>query len=167
MRTMEAWFYRLTDSAASKVTMNRDGTRVAAFTRAKVAVWEAGGGKLLWRTAMNVIVSLAMGSGDLVAVGMRDGRINLIGSGPREITDVLHGHVNSVNDLRFSRDGHSLLSASDDGSVRIWPVYPSPYEAATWQSLIAALQGSTRACLFPVQRVPPPLGVRFRRRIKL
>ena len=74
-------------------------------------------------------------------------------SGSREITDVFHGHVNSVNDLRFSRDGHSLLSASDDGSVRIWPVYPSPYEAATLAEPDRRAARLHARLPFPVQRV--------------
>ena len=35
-------------------------------------------------------------------------------------TAELRGHRNAINSLAFTADGRSLLSASDDGSVRVW-----------------------------------------------
>ncbi len=37
---------------------------------------------------------------------------------------VLTGHKGAVMDLAFTPDGRSLVSASDDGTVRLWPLSP-------------------------------------------
>jgi WD40 repeat protein len=37
---------------------------------------------------------------------------------------VLAGHKGAVMDLAFTPDGQSLVSASDDGTVRLWPLSP-------------------------------------------
>ena len=34
------------------------------------------------------------------------------------------GHLNDISSLAFTPDGHTLLSASDDGSIRVWEVVP-------------------------------------------
>jgi WD40 repeat protein len=38
----------------------------------------------------------------------------------------LRGHVNPLERIQFSRDGHTLLTSSIDGETRLWPVEPSP-----------------------------------------
>ena len=40
------------------------------------------------------------------------------------LSHVLRGHTRSVETLGFSDDGGSLLSAGDDGSVRLWRIPP-------------------------------------------
>ncbi len=40
----------------------------------------------------------------------------------------LTGHSERINDLDFSPDGKQLLSASDDGSIKIWDLFGKPIE---------------------------------------
>ncbi|HKP84649.1 MAG TPA: hypothetical protein VJZ26_01055 [Blastocatellia bacterium] len=37
-----------------------------------------------------------------------------------ERIEVLHGHTGLINSAAFSRDGYSLVTASDDGTARVW-----------------------------------------------
>jgi WD40 repeat protein/serine/threonine protein kinase len=38
------------------------------------------------------------------------------------------GHRNDISSLAFTRDGQTLLSASDDGTIRVWDLVPSAKE---------------------------------------
>jgi WD40 repeat protein/serine/threonine protein kinase len=42
----------------------------------------------------------------------------------------LRGHRKSISSLAFTRDGQTLLSASDDGTIRVWDVVPPVKEKA-------------------------------------
>jgi WD40 repeat protein len=67
--------------------------------------------------------------GKLLAVGMYraltplyDHRIHLIEISTGQMIRSLKGHVYTIYDLAFSRNGERLASASHDGTVRIWEV---------------------------------------------
>ena len=57
---------------------------------------------------------------------------------------VLRGHEDGVTSAAFSPDGTKVLTASKDGTARIWQV--------SWPGLLEHLQASTTACLTPQQR---------------
>ncbi|MGW2698660.1 hypothetical protein [Streptomyces sp. NPDC001340] len=38
--------------------------------------------------------------------------------------DVLRGHTDSVTSVAFTPDGQGIVSASADGTVRVWPLEP-------------------------------------------
>ncbi len=57
---------------------------------------------------------------------------------------ILTGHQDAVLSLAFSPDGDHLVTASADGSARIW--------RASWPALIDFLASATRVCLTPEER---------------
>jgi WD40 repeat protein len=64
----------------------------------------------------------------LLATGHGDTIIRLWEVATGTLKGELMGHELAIDDLTFSRDGRTLLSASDDGSVRLWSVdHARPY----------------------------------------
>lgn len=59
--------------------------------------------------------------GSLVAVGQRDGTIDLIDAVTRQrVGPSLRGHNGGVEDLDFGPDSRSLASVGDDGTLQLW-----------------------------------------------
>ena len=53
----------------------------------------------------------------------------------------LKGHTDKVNALTFTHQGHTLASASDDGTIRLW-------DASTGTQMLSLPSGKTRALTF-------------------
>ena len=60
--------------------------------------------------------------GHFVAIAMGDGAVALHDTRSGRQLAVLRGHVRSVNDIAFSRDGRQMATGSSDGTIRIWDV---------------------------------------------
>jgi WD40 repeat protein len=60
-----------------------------------------------------------------VATGSEDSDIRLWDAATGQYLLSLSGHSAAVNDLRFSPDGKRIVSASDDGSVKVWGEFDS------------------------------------------
>ncbi len=57
---------------------------------------------------------------DIVAVGTENGAITLIDINTMEIVKTMNGHKGRINYLIFSPDNRYLLSAGEDGVIKVW-----------------------------------------------
>ncbi|BBD68031.1 WD-40 repeat protein [Nostoc commune NIES-4072] len=64
-------------------------------------------------------LSLAASADGMIASGSTDGTIHLSHS-PAEVSPILRGHTDWVNSIAFSPKQKQLVSASNDGTIRLW-----------------------------------------------
>jgi WD40 repeat protein/predicted Ser/Thr protein kinase len=96
-------------------------------------IWDAGRGQLItslrreepdpsWPVAVGIAATEAAISADgqRLAIAYQDGLVRLL-SPSGTLVKVLHGHTRAtVHALAFTPDGRRLVSASDDGTARVW-----------------------------------------------
>lgn len=70
-------------------------------------------------------------AGEVLAVGSRDGCVDLIDTRARRTLVGLSAHGDVVRALTFSADGRALASAGSDGLVRVWDLAAGPRCRAT------------------------------------
>ena len=87
----------------------------------------------LFRSGGVVRAARVRPQGDLVAVALDDGSIPIVSlAGGAEVI-TLRARGARVNQAAFSPDGQSLLTASDDGTARIWSVVPKSIQVIDHQ----------------------------------
>jgi WD40 repeat protein len=64
-------------------------------------------------------LSLAASADGIIASGSTDGTIHLSHS-PAEVSPILRGHTDQINSIAFSLKEKQLVSASSDGTIRLW-----------------------------------------------
>jgi WD40 repeat protein len=94
-----------------------DGRRIAAFTTNDiVAIWNNEGKEL--RTLKGSVGSLCFSpDGELIALGMVDGEVQIHSVNRQEKGTTFSMHSSMVNSIYFGPDGKTLISASIDGKV--------------------------------------------------
>ena len=120
--------------AIDNFALSPDGTRIITYTlgssvesnsgaeNVRLATWNAQTGKYLSETRFK---SDSMGSlklsadGSLLAIA-KDHEIWLWDTGNWQVIKTLTGHSDLIQDLAFTPDGKKILSASRDGTVRVW-----------------------------------------------
>jgi WD40 repeat protein/energy-coupling factor transporter ATP-binding protein EcfA2 len=108
------------------VAVSADGRRAAALAEDRVIrVWDTGSGRLLLtqpsdQDALGVALSP---DGLLVSGSGPEGSVHLWRVDEPTRPTVLRGHQHSVRRTAFSPDGGRLVSASDDGTLRVWDTH--------------------------------------------
>lgn len=113
------------------VAFSADGRWLASSAQDRVIhLWEVATGKLVqtlrghrhWVTTVAFLPTFASTQMPIVVSGSQDNKIRLWQwnwDGDETIAH-LEGHTDAVNSIAVSANGQSLVSASDDGTVRIW-----------------------------------------------
>ncbi len=108
------------------IAVSPDGQLVAtASADRRARVWDAATGQRMHvlRRHDDPVAALAFGPHRELATGGHDRMIfvwDLASAHPDEAPRVLGGHEQSVNALAFVPDGSTLVSGSNDGTVRLW-----------------------------------------------
>jgi WD40 repeat protein len=69
------------------------------------------------------LLSLAYNpAGTLIAIGKEDGSISLMDADTLNILAKFYAHSGPVTSVVFSRDGKALISASQDGVIKVWSI---------------------------------------------
>lgn len=112
------------EAMLTDVALLADGRRVLVSSRAGLTLWAVATGDKLWSldTEVHIAAIDVRGDGEQVAVASYDGRVKIfdLAQKPSEPVRILAGHSGGLTDVRYSRDGRRLATASDDETVRIW-----------------------------------------------
>lgn len=128
----EEWLYTLHTSftgAVNRIVFSPDGLTLASgHYDGTISLWDMRTGEMiLVIETEEVIESLAFNSdGRLLASGgsYENSLVRLWSAGSGTLLRTLEGHKNGVNHLLFSPLDQYLVSASYDGSIRLWGVRP-------------------------------------------
>ena len=125
-----------TPNTVDNFALAPDGTQVTSYTvepslssesgagNVRLAAWDAKTGKYLSETnfAGDRIETMKLASdGRLLAVG-NGNEVWLFDTTSWQIARKFSGHTDLIQDLEFDPDGKRILSASHDGTIRIWSV---------------------------------------------
>jgi WD40 repeat protein len=88
----------------------------------KVRIWRISDGLMLRSIDANAVSLAFSPDSKLVAVGKDSGEITIWETTHWEKLATLQSHREAVNSLAFSTSGDNLLSASQDGTIRLWGI---------------------------------------------
>jgi WD40 repeat protein len=113
---------RFRDGGANYTTavFGAGGSRVVC---GKARAWDGRTGQPVAempRTGM--VTAMAVGPGSLTARGTVIGKAYIDDCQRGEVVATLLGHARSVVDIAFTQDGQRVVTASDDGTARVWDV---------------------------------------------
>jgi len=99
---------------------SRDGRFVATLDLTGTArIWRSDGGPPI-RTLKNVATVAFSPSGKQVLAAGGQATVRILRTSDGAEVGLLRGHTGVVADARFSSDGALVVTASEDGSVRVW-----------------------------------------------
>lgn len=111
-------------SGGRRVAISGDGERIAGVDSSRLRVWSAG------KAASEVFAVAIAGSrtygidldhaGRLLAASQRDGSARVWRVDDGQLLGVLRGHDKRVADVAFNKAGTQVVTASWDGSIRVW-----------------------------------------------
>jgi WD40 repeat protein len=107
----------------SLMAVSPDGT-IAVIQWDKLRFWRLSDGWQIKFLTINAASMAFSPSGAILAVGDSSGSIHLFEVPTWREIAILEGHRGSVIDLTFTPDGKNLLTASSDGTARLWGIHP-------------------------------------------
>jgi WD40 repeat protein len=148
----------LEEEGSWAVALSADGTRAFGLHGSEARAWDLASGELVadFECCDSAPHSIAAShDGQLVLLGMEDGRLVLLdlsGAGGRQ---ELRGHTAAVTMVGFLPDRGRALSASADGTVRLWDLFeetsmaggPTPSRQAAGDALSQELGALSRQAL--------------------
>jgi WD40 repeat protein len=106
----------------TEITISLDNQWMATYCGGYIQIWSISEQRL-FSNFSGVGTSLAFSpDSNLLAAGSYDGSIHVYQVPSGEEVAVLHGHIGAIYDLIFTNDGTTLLSISEDGSIRLWGI---------------------------------------------
>jgi WD40 repeat protein len=142
-KLLRSWHAAVSGKRFEALAWSPDGTRIATTASNHDAhIWSAANGTLLadlqpdvvdrpnsfaWSPDASVIAIGTYGTPDSPPATFMPGGgyftdIALVRTSDGKHLQRLHGHTAAITDLAMSADGHLLVSASDDGTLRFWGV---------------------------------------------
>jgi WD40 repeat protein/DNA-directed RNA polymerase subunit RPC12/RpoP len=103
--------------------LSRNGVRIAVLSAESLRVFDAVSAEVLLNTPVQVTkpTSIAIDDhGATVLVGSVGGVIQIIDPRAGRCIGYLEGHKSTISAVEFVSDSHTAISASDDGSLRLW-----------------------------------------------
>jgi WD40 repeat protein len=122
------FFTSFTGAVKSIVFSPESETLASGHYDGAIQLWDVGSGELLQTIeSVGVVESLAFSpDGSLLATGSsyNDNSVRLWALESGDLLRTLEGHKHAVNNLIFSPDAQVLVSASYDGTLRLWGIRP-------------------------------------------
>jgi WD40 repeat protein len=128
-----------------EVHVSRDGRSVATLGLDETArIWHADGGRPI-RTLWNAASVALSADGEHVLVADGEATVRILRAKDGAEIGLLRGHTDTVNDARFGPRGDLIVTAGQDGWVRVWQAATNGTVAELTASREPALQAMLAA----------------------
>jgi len=121
-------------SAVASMELSRDGKTLTTAAGKEVTFWDAE--TLVPHKVYTLSIELNSATlnpqGNKFVAGGSDFYVHLYDYATGEELDVHKGHHGPVHSVRFSPDGETYASGSEDGTIRLWQTVPKVY--GLWQT---------------------------------
>lgn len=109
----------------NQVAFNPDGTRLASASNdGTIKIWDLGNGREIrtYRGQKERVRSVAWSDDGKWIASAGGNEIHIWNPEDGKLKATLKGHTAAINSVAFSKDAKSLISGSDDSSIRLWDI---------------------------------------------